>query len=197
MVNAYDDARRAPRIVCVDIDTVRPNRGWFVGLGVALMVLGVLAILLPLIASLATTLVIGWLMLLGGILQGYHAVRNRAWAGAGWGLLAGALMAIAGVVLILLPVAGTLVLTLVLAAFFVASGVLKIIRAAQHRSLPAWGWFLFDGVLSLALGVLILVGWPSTAVWALGLLVGIDLIFGGSSLLWIGLAARPAVTAGT
>jgi uncharacterized membrane protein HdeD (DUF308 family) len=185
-----------PVIVPADLATVRPNRGWFVGLGLASMALGVLAILLPLVASLATTFVIGWLMLLGGVLQCYHAVKNRAWAGADWAILAGVVQGLAGVVLILFPVAGTLVLTLVLAGFFVASGVLKGIRAAQHRHLSAWGWLLFDGLLSLALGVLILAGWPSTAVWALGLLVGIDLIFGGSSLLAIAIAARPALTLG-
>jgi uncharacterized membrane protein HdeD (DUF308 family) len=73
--------------------------------------------------------------------------------------------------------------------------VLKIIRAVQHREMPAWGWLVFDGILSLVLGLMIGLGWPSTAVWAIGLLVGIDLLFSGSSMLLIALATRPAVPA--
>ncbi len=185
----------ALRLVLVDIDTVRENRGWFIGLGVAFMVLGVLGILLPFIASLFTTLVIGWLMVIGGVLQGMHAVQNRRWAGWGWALLGAAILVIAGLLVVAFPVTGTLTLTLILAAFFAAQGVLKIIRAVQHKKMPAWGWFLFDGILSLGLGILILAGWPSTAVWALGLLVGVDLLFGGSTMLFIGLGARAGTTA--
>lgn len=196
MANPYGVADSAPRFPRVDLDTIRPHRGWFVGLGVVLAVIGVLAIVLPLIASLATTVVLGWLMLIAGVFQVYHAVQNRGWAHSGWAVASGVISFAAGAVLVLFPVAGTLALTLVLAAFFLASGVFKLIRAAQHKPLAAWGWLLFDGLLSLALGVILLLGWPGTAVWALGLLVGIDLVFGGASLVLIGLAARPAVTVG-
>lgn len=179
----------------VDVDTVRQSRSWFVGLGIALAVLGVLAIVLPFIASLVTTIVIGWLMLLGGLFQGYHAVRNRGWAGSGWALASAAIQAIAGVLVILFPIAGTLTLTLILAAYFAAEGVFKIIRAIQHRRMPARGWLVFDGTLSLALGVLIIAFLPGAAVWVLGLLVGINLLFGGMSTLLIGLGAGPVIPA--
>jgi uncharacterized membrane protein HdeD (DUF308 family) len=179
----------------VDVGTVRESRAWFFALGIAFMALGALAILLPWIASLVTTIVIGWLMVISGLLQGYHAVQNRRWTGSSWALVGAVLHVVAGVLLVVFPAIGTLTLTLILAAFFVANGVLKIIRAVQHRSMPAWGWFLFDGLVSLALGILIGLQWPSTALWALGLLVGIDLALGGSSMLLIGLGARPVVHA--
>ena len=192
------DSIRSPGdggLTLVDPHTVHENRSWFIGLGIALLVLGVLSILLPPLASLATTVVIGWLLVVGGLVQGYHAIRNPRWAGRGWAIVAAIVYLIGGALVVAFPLAGTAVLTLILASFFVASGVTKIIRAVQHKRMPAWGWVLFDGLLSLALGALILMGWPSTAVWALGLLVGIDLIFGGSSMLAIGAGAGQLVRA--
>lgn len=186
------DSIRSPAdaaLPLVDPISVHENRGWFIGLGIALLVLGVLSILLPPLASLATTMVIGWLLVIGGVVQGYHALRNPRWASRGWAIASGIVYLIAGVLVIAFPVTGTAVLTLILASFFVASGILKIARALQHRRMPAWGLLLVDGLLSLVLGILIWVGWPSTAVWALGLLVGIELIFGGSSMLAIGVGA--------
>jgi uncharacterized membrane protein HdeD (DUF308 family) len=173
----------------VDRETVRAGRGWFVALGVSFLVLGVLAIALPLVASLVTTVLIGWLLVVGGVIQGVHAIQNRRWAGSGWALVGAAVLVVAGALVAIFPVVGTLTLTLVLAAFFVAEGLLKMIRAAQHRTLPGWRWLLCDGILSLLLGGLILFQWPSAAVWALGLLVGVNFIFGGSSMLLIGLGA--------
>jgi len=179
----------------VDVDTVRGHRGAFLVLGVVLVVLGGLAILLPFGASLVTAFVLGCLMIVAGLFQGYHALQNRRWGGSVWALVGAVLYVAAGALVVAFPVTGTLTLTLVLAAFLVASGILKIIRAVQHRQMPAWGWLLFDGLISLALGVLLWVGWPSTAAWALGVLVGIDLIASGSSVLLIGYGARPAIRA--
>jgi uncharacterized membrane protein HdeD (DUF308 family) len=98
---------------------------------------------------------------------------------------------IAGGLIMAFPTTGKVTLTLILAAFFLADGLLRIIRAVQHREMPAWGFLLFDGLVTLALGVLILWSWPSTAAWAIGLLVGVDLMIGGASMLLIGLGARP------
>ncbi|WP_437876413.1 HdeD family acid-resistance protein [Sorangium sp. So ce513] len=174
----------------VDADSVQAHRGSFLGLGIALMVLGFIAMLLPTIATLVSAVAIGALLAVGGLLQGIHAIRSRRWAGAGWSLASAIVQLVAGVLLVAFPVVGKLTLTLILAAFFFAEGLLWIIRAIQHREMPAWGWLLFDGIVTLALGGLILWGWPSTAAWAIGLLVGIDLLLAGSSMLLIGIAAR-------
>lgn len=195
MARPIQESQATTIIQVVDFNTLRASRGWFFALGAAFVVLGVLSIILPFIASLVTTIVIGWLMLLGGLFQGYHAVRNRGWAGSGWALASAAIQVVAGVLVVLFPVVGTLSLTLVLAAYFIIEGAFKLVRAVQHRRMPAWGWLMFDGVLSLALGILILALWPSTAVWVIGLLVGINLLFSGTSLLLIGLSAGSAVPA--
>ncbi|WP_437276794.1 HdeD family acid-resistance protein [Sorangium sp. KYC3313] len=175
----------------VDAHTVQENRGSFLGLGIALLVLGVLAILMPVVASLVSAVVIGSVLVVSGLLLGVHAVRNPRWANSSWSLVSALFQIVAGVLIVAFPVTGTMTLTLILAAFFFADGFLRIIRAIQHRGMPAWGWLLFDGLLSLALGVLIWWRWPSTAAWALGLLVGVNLIISGSSMLLIGVSARP------
>jgi uncharacterized membrane protein HdeD (DUF308 family) len=191
MVSPFREISEPTFFARADLDTVRRMRGWFVGLGVAFVLLGVLAIFLPLAASLVTTEVIGWLLVIGGVLQGVHAFQNRQWSGSGWAIVGALIMVIAGVLDIAFPVAGTLALTLILASYFLVEGVLKIFRSVQHRHMRAWGWFLFDGLLCLLLGGLIWMGWPGTAVWALGLLVGINFIMGGSSLLLIALGSEP------
>lgn len=182
--------RRGPLgIALVDFDTVRQNRGWFIGLGIAFLVLGLLAISMPFAASLATTIFLGWLMLIGGVIQGIHAVQNRRWGHSTWAIASALIQIVAGILLVAFPIAGKLTLTLVFAAYFVGEGILKIVRALQHRGMYAWGWLLFDGILALVLGLIILAGWPGTAVWTLGLLLGIELLFGGSSMLLLGIGA--------
>lgn len=175
----------------VNFDAVHENRGWFLGVGLALMVLGVLAVLMPVVASLVTAFAIGALLALSGLLQGIHAVRTRRWASSAWSLLSALAQIMAGVLIMAFPTTGKVTLTLILAAFFFVDGLLRIVRAVQHREMPAWGFLLFDGLVTLALGVLILWKWPSTGAWAIGLLVGVDLMIGGSSMLLIGLSARP------
>jgi uncharacterized membrane protein HdeD (DUF308 family) len=173
---------------------VQEHRGWFIGLGIAFCVLGVLAITVPFIATLATTLFIGWLMIIGGFVSGFHAFQNRRWAGFPWALLSSILYVVAGFLIVFNPVVGTLTLTLILGLFFLASGFVKIVRALQHRGMSNWGWLLFDGILSLVLGGLIWARWPSTAVWAIGLLVGVDLLVSGATMLMLGLLGRSTVT---
>jgi uncharacterized membrane protein HdeD (DUF308 family) len=189
------DPERPTSFTLVDVESVRSNSGLFIGLGAVLMVFGLLAVLLPFIASLATTIAVGWVMMLAGVGEGYHALRNRRWAGSAWELVSAAVQVVAGGLVAAFPVAGKLALTLILAVYFACEGILKIIRAVQHRRLLAPGWLVFDGLLSLALGVLILVRWPSAAVWAIGLLVGINLLFGGMSMLLIGAVGRPVARA--
>lgn len=178
-------------IALFDLEPVRQNRGWFFGLGAAFMALGVLLILMPLFASLVSAMALGWMLALGGLFQAYHSIRARGWKGSAWSLVSAALMFVAGVLVVLFPVTGTISLTLILSVYFMANGGVKIVRALQHRAMANAGWLLFDGILSLTLGVLIVAGWPSTAAWAIGLLVGVDFLLGGTSLFLIGLAAGP------
>jgi uncharacterized membrane protein HdeD (DUF308 family) len=185
------DPERVTGFGPIDIDPVQRNSGWFIGLGVAFVVLGVFAMLLPFVAGLATTIALGWLIIVAGAVEGYHAVQNRRWGGWGWELVSALVQVVAGILVVAFPMLGKLALTLTLAVYFLAQGGLKIIRALQHRRVQGSGWLVFDGLLSLLLGVLILWHWPSAALWALGLFVGVSLLMGGSSMLLIGLGARP------
>jgi uncharacterized membrane protein HdeD (DUF308 family) len=188
----FDPLRRSrdrDTLASVDFDDVREHPGRFIALGVALVVLGALAILLPVVTAVVTTVALGWLLVLGGLAEGIHAVADRRWGGSGWAIAGAALYVVAGVLVAAFPMTSKLVVTLVLSGFLVGDGVLKIVRAALHQALPGWGWLIFDGVLAIALGGLLWLHWPSSAAWALGLLVGIDLVCNGTSMLVIGLGA--------
>lgn len=163
----------------------------FLAEGIVMMVLGLLAIAVPEIASLAITIFIGWLFFVGGIFRTVSVVQHRSMPGFAWAL-ATALLAIAlGLVLLLRPIAGVLTLTLALVVFFVLEGISAILLAIEHRRhLPSWGWVLFSGLVDLLLAFLIWDGWPSSADWAIGLLVGINMVFLGLSLIMTALAAR-------
>jgi uncharacterized membrane protein HdeD (DUF308 family) len=163
----------------------------FLAEGLVTIVLGVLAIAVPEVASLAITILIGWLFVVGGIFRTATVLNSRQRPGFGWSL-ATALLAIAlGLVLLIHPLAGVLTLTMALAAFFVLEGVLAIFVALEfRRHLPSWGWVIVNGLVDLLLAYLIWRGWPSSAGWAIGLLVGINMIFLGLSLVMTALAAR-------
>jgi uncharacterized membrane protein HdeD (DUF308 family) len=163
---------------------------WLLGLGVLWAILGLLALVLPFAAALAVELVVGVVLAVGGIGQLVQAFRSRSWPGFALQALSGALAVLVGGLLVLFPVQGILFLTLILSAFFIASGILKIITALQNRALAQWGWLLVSGILSLIVGALIFLGWPASAVWAIGLLVGIELTFTGIAMIMLALSFR-------
>ncbi|MEE4376457.1 MAG: HdeD family acid-resistance protein [Candidatus Competibacteraceae bacterium] len=171
-------------------DVVEQSKGWFIGLGIVLIGLGVIAISAPFAATLAVELLIGWLLVFSGIAHGIHAFQTVRWRGFSLQLTLAALNLLIGFVLVANPLQGVLALTLVLAAFFMIEGVFKIMMALQLKGMGHWGWLLLSGILGLVVGLLIGLEWPSTATWAIGLLLGIDLIFGGISLLMLVLAMR-------
>jgi uncharacterized membrane protein HdeD (DUF308 family) len=182
-----------------DIDDVRRRLAaafhahWklFLAEGVVMMVLGVVAILVPEVATLAITLVIGWLFIIGGIFRTISLLQHRDMPGFGWSLATAVLAIVLGVILLLRPIAGALTLTIALIAFFILEGVSAIVLAIEHRRhLGSWGWVLFSGLIDLLLAFLIWDGWPSSADWAIGLLVGINMVFLGLSLIMTALAAR-------
>jgi uncharacterized membrane protein HdeD (DUF308 family) len=170
------------------VDAARGKHRLFLTIGAVSIVLGVLAIVLPFVASLVTTVVIGWLIVIAGVFEAYHAQKTRGWAGSGPEILSAVVQVVVGLALVLFPRAGKLGLLLIVAAYFAAEGVLKLIRAMQLRRMRGSGWLVFDGLLSLALAILILAGGVTTVVKVLGLLIGITLVTGGVSMLLIGLA---------
>jgi uncharacterized membrane protein HdeD (DUF308 family) len=160
--------------------------------GIVLLILGLLAILVPQVASLAVTILLGWLFLISGVLGLVTSFWARGAPGFWWSLLSAVLAIVVGALLLGWPIAGVLSLTYLLIAFFFIEGVVSIMFAIEHRRelTDGWVWMLLSGIITLLLGVIILAGLPGTAAWALGLLVGIDMVFGGSALVAIALAAR-------
>ena len=163
--------------------------------GILLIVLGAAAIILPNVATLAFTLVIGWLFLISGGVGLVTTFWMRDAPGFWWALLSAVIALAAGTVLILWPINGTLSLTLVLIAFFVIEGIATLMYAIEHRSQLSgrWGWMLASGIVDLILAGIIFAGLPETATWALGLLVGINMLFGGTAMIGMALAARHPV----
>ena len=162
--------------------------------GVVLLVLGATAVVLPAIATLAVTILIGWLFLVSGIIGLITTFWMRNAPGFWWALLSAVLGVVVGLMLLASPLTGAFSLTLVLVAFFLIEGVASIMFALDHRKETSgqWGWMLASGIIDLALAIMIFAGLPSTAAWAVGLLVGINMIFGGSALIAMALHARTA-----
>jgi uncharacterized membrane protein HdeD (DUF308 family) len=174
--------------------TVRDHWVLFLGEGIALVILGLLAVIVPSVASLAATVFFGWLLLFSGVLGLVATIRARHAPGFAWSLASAIIGIVAGVLLLGWPVQGTFSLTAVLIAFLVAEGIASILYAFEHRTgMPGrWGWMLTSGIIDLALSAILFAGLPGTAFWALGLLIGINMMFGGWSLIVMALYARPA-----
>jgi uncharacterized membrane protein HdeD (DUF308 family) len=160
--------------------------------GILLVILGLAALILPPLASIAVTIVLGWMFLIGGIAGLVFSFWARETPGFWWSLLSAVLALVAGIVLLLRPVEGTLTLTIVVGAYFLAEGVTTIMYALEHRRQMSdrWGWLMAGGVMDILIAGIIIAGLPGSALWAIGLLVGINLLFGGASLIGLALAAR-------
>lgn len=174
------------------------RRHWmmFLAEGIVLVLLGILALIAPAVASIAATVFFGWILLLSGIVGLITTLRARQAPGFIWSLLSALLALGAGAVLLWRPLQGTLSLTAVLIAFLLVEGVVSILYALEHRSglSGRWGWMLASGLLDVLLGAVLLSGLPGSALWALGLLLGINMTFGGWALILMALHARPGAS---
>lgn len=164
--------------------------------GIILVILGLIAVVIPPIATLAVTIMLGWLFLVSGVVGLFTTFMMRNAPGFWWALISAALAVLAGGVLLAQPVQGALTLTYVLVAFFVIEGIASIMFALDHRRELSgrWGFMLVSGLVDLVLAVMIVAGLPSTAAWAIGLLVGINMVFGGMALISMALHARNSAT---
>jgi uncharacterized membrane protein HdeD (DUF308 family) len=170
------------------------NAHWrlFLTEGIILLILGLLAIIVPPIATIAVEVLVGWLLLMSGIVGLIATLRMRGAPGFAWSLVSAIVAIVAGIVLLAWPLSGALSLTMILTGFLVIEGVVSIFYALEHkRELSGrWGVMLFSGVVDLLLAGIIFAGLPGTAVWAIGLLFGVNLVFGGSAIIAMALHAR-------
>jgi len=171
---------------------VREHWKAFLVEGILLVLLGLAAIIVPQLASLAVTIFLGWLFLIGGIAGLVLTFWTRQMPGFWWSLVSAALAIAAGIILLARPVQGTLTLTIVVGAYFLAEGIATIMYALEHRRelSQRWSWLLVAGLMDILIAIIIVAGLPGSALWAIGLLVGINLMFGGASLIGMALAAR-------
>jgi uncharacterized membrane protein HdeD (DUF308 family) len=176
-------------------ETMRAHWVLFLAQGLIMMILGILAMIWPQVSTLAVDIYIGWMFLLSGIMGLASMFLAPSVSAFLWSLLTAALALVVGVLLLWHPVEGTVSLTLVLIAFFVAEGVFQIAAAVRYREeFPdSWGWMLMSGIADLILAGLMISGWPGTAIWALGLLAGVNLLTSGLAITMAALAGRSLV----
>ena len=175
------------------LDGIKENAKLAVTIGIILIIVGILAVAAPLAAGVSITIMVGTLLIIGGIGECFLAFQAGAF---GRGLLIfvfGALMAVAGFYMVTQPVAGLATITLFLAAYFFVSGIFEIIASVQIRPSTGWGWMLFNGILTLLLGILIWRQFPLSGAWAVGVLFGIKMFFSGWTLLFIGNSVKEEV----
>lgn len=181
----------------LEFEAVRDRRGWFMALGILLVVLGMIAIGAPLASGIAINLLIGWLLVISGIAHGIHAFKASGWRGGLMQILCGLLYLGVGTMMVVNPIAGLLALTVMVLVYFILSGIFKTILAIRVENLPQRGWVTVSGILSLVLAIYVGSQFPASALWVIGLLVGIEMVFSGWSFVMLALAARRITQGGT
>ena len=171
------------------LETLRRNWGWFLLLGIGLILLGILAIGASTVTTLVSVIFLGSLLLIGGIFQIIYSFWAHRWSGFFLSLFVGILYTLLGASFLHHPEMGALTITLLMAVFFVLAGAFRIIYAAMMR-FENWGWVVLSGVITLLLGILIWSQWPVSGLWVIGLFIGIDLLFYGWTWVVLSLAAR-------
>ena len=161
------------------------NWGWFLVFGIVLLLLGVAAVIRSVAATVASMVFFGWLLVFAGIIEFVDAFMVGQWAGFFLHLLAAILFGVVGVQMLLKPVISAEAVTFLMSTFFLIAGLYQLV-ASMWTHLPGWGWQALNGIVASVMGGLVLAEWPVSGLWAIGLFVGIDLIFAGSS--WVALA---------
>lgn len=164
--------------------------GWMLALGVVQIIAGSVAIAAPVVGSLVAVGVFGGVLIFSAIAQLAYAFKVKAWPRSAWNGLGGALYAIAGLLVILNPIGGALTLAIIIAVLLIAEGALRVIFATMARPAAGWGWLAAAGIGSIIVGVILLLGWPLTALWVTGLLLGINLIMSGATNAAVAISAR-------
>ena len=173
-----------------DASEIRAKWGWFVVLGVLLLALGVIAAGNLLVATAASVFFVGWMMIVGGIVEIIHAFGVKTWGGFFWWLISGLLYVVAGYLAFTNPLLASAVLTLFLAFSLIASGLLRIWIGFTGKALAGWGWIVASGVVTVLAGLIIWGGWPVNSLWILGIFLAIDLIFQGVTYIAYGLGLK-------
>ena len=166
------------------------HKTWFIALGVALIVLGIIAAGSSLITTYASMVFLSFVLLVGGIIRIFAAFSAREWTGSLLLALSGALYVVTGVLTFRHPIAAALALTLLFAALLVGVGLFRVIASVWYR-FPSWGWVALGGGVSVLLGLMLWNAWPLSGLWFIGFCIGIDLIVEGAGWITLSTSARP------
>jgi len=172
-----------------EFERLRHRWGWLLVLGILMVVLGTIALFITPAATIGTILVLGWLLILSGVFEAIQAFRVRRWGGFFLHLIGGLLGVLVGLMIVTHPIAGAMAYTLLLASFFTVIGIFRLVSAVRLK-FPNWGWSVFDGAITLGLGILLWIEWPWSGLWFLGVAVGISLILRGWSYVMFALAVH-------
>ncbi len=172
-----------------DVHSSGHSWGWILTFGCISILAGLIAITYAVAATIFSVIFIAWLLIFTGVLEGAFAIQHRERGHLVWYLLEALLAIVVGALLLQSPVRGAVVLTMLLATYFLIAGMFRIIAAFALR-LPNWGWTLANGIISLALGILVWAGWPLTGLWVLGLFIGINLLFAGWARVMLAMLMR-------
>jgi uncharacterized membrane protein HdeD (DUF308 family) len=192
-----DNRQHVRQVVAEAESQIAKHWVWYLILGIALLLGGVVAIAFPFLSTIAAKRVLGWIFLFSGVVTVVHAFSAGNWRGFLWNLLIGILYTVGGAYLLLSPIVGVVTLTMLVAAVFLADGVLEIIMAFRLRPHHSWGWVLASGVAALVAGFLIWSQLPSSATWVIGVLVGIKMIMAGWSFIALALGSHEHASVGT
>lgn len=168
---------------------LRRNWGWLLTIGIILVILGIIALVDSIAVSIVSMFLFGWVLLIGGIVEGVQAFRHRRSGHFSLHLINAVFSIVIGVMLLRSPLAGALIVTLLLASYFVVVGIFRIFAALTVR-VPGSGWALTDGIITLILGILVWAQWPESGLWIVGLFIGINLITSGWSEVMLAVAVR-------
>jgi uncharacterized membrane protein HdeD (DUF308 family) len=174
-----------------DSEEARKNWGWFLALGILLILLGIGVASSAYVSTIFSVFLLGFFLLSAGIVQIIQAFLARKWSGFFLSLLLGCLYLITGFLLATKPQAAAISLTLWIAALLLIAGVFRMVTSLLLR-FEQWGWVFFNGLITFLLGLMIYSNWPLAGLWIIGLFLGIDLILSGWSWIWLALTARPA-----
>lgn len=169
------------------INEIRSSWGWFLFFGIILVLFGAICVIGNIAATFATILVLGWFLIAGGIFALIQAFQVHSWSGFFLFFLSALFRGFTGYLLIRYPDSGAQAITLIVASFLVVGGLFRATGAGMLR-FPRWGWVTFSGIASCVLGVMLLASLPASSLWFLGLAIGIDMIFDGSSLISLAMA---------
>jgi uncharacterized membrane protein HdeD (DUF308 family) len=178
-----------------NIGIEKESFGWSVGISTLMIIVGALAIILPPIAGVAVTLLVGWLLVFSGVAHFIYAWHAHSRRSVIWEILLGILYVAIGGYVLINPIAGLVSLTLALAIYLIFEGVLELTLSYQLRTMQGAGWLLFDGIITLVLAALIGSRWPSNSAWAIGVLLGISMLFSGIARLMLALTVHRRLVA--